>query len=147
MTIAKFDIYNNCFNLLCGDKLGSGIHRDVYECLLRPELVVKVEYEVNYRYFANVMEMKFWDDHQHYKKVADWLAPCEYMSPDGRILLQRKCKPLDDWSQFPDSFPSFLTDIKLSNFGLLDGRVVCMDYAMTIPNPSVKMKKVDRFQT
>ena len=147
MTIAKFDIYKDCFNLLCGDKLGSGIHRDVYECLLRPELVVKVEYEVNYRYFANVMEMKFWDDHQHYKKVADWLAPCEYMSPDGRILLQRKCKPLDDWSQFPDSFPSFLTDIKLSNFGLLDGRVVCMDYAMTILNPSVKMKKVDRFQT
>jgi len=137
----------DCFNLLCGDKLGSGIHRDVYECKLRPELVVKVEYEVNYRYFANVMEMKFWDDHQHYKKVADWLAPCEYMSPDGRILLQRKCKPLDDWSQFPDSFPSFLTDIKLSNFGLLDGRVVCMDYAMTISNPSVKMKKVDRFQT
>lgn len=135
-------VYEDAFNLLCGRLLGEGIHRKVFECRLRPDLVVKVEDEPNWRYFANVKEMAFWCDHQHYKKVADWLAPCEYLSPDGRILLQRKCTPVDP-AKLPTKLPQFMSDFKPCNFGYLDGRLVCVDYAMTIPNPSLRMVKAD----
>ena len=35
--------YEDAFNLLCGKLLGEGIHRKVFECRLRDDLVVKVE--------------------------------------------------------------------------------------------------------
>jgi len=135
--------YEDAFNRLCGKLLGEGIHRKVFECRLRDDLVVKVESEENWRYFANVLEMRFWNDHEHYKKVADWLSPCEYLSPDGRILLQRKASPIVELSVLPEQVPAFLSDLKPENFGMLDGRLVCLDYALTIPNPSTRLKKVD----
>lgn len=135
-------IFEDAFNLLCGEKLGEGIHRKVFECRIRDDLVVKVEYEPNWRYFANVMEMAFWSDNAEYKPVADWLAPCEYMSPDGRILLQKRVTPVAK-DQLPKTVPSFLTDLKACNFGYFDGRLVCTDYAMTIDNPSLRLKKAD----
>jgi hypothetical protein len=134
----KFPIYADAFNMLCGAKIGSGIHRDVFECKLRPELVVKVEID---REFANVFEMKFWDDHQYYNKVAQWLAPCEFLSPDGKILLQQRCDPISRNYKLPDKLPSFLTDIKRNNFGILNGRLVCIDYAIVISNPSTRLRK------
>jgi len=135
-------VYKDCFNLLCGKMLGSGIHRDVFECKLRPDLVVKVE-KSDHRYFANVMEMFFWDEHHYRESVATWLAPCEYLSPDGRILLQRRAQPIADESQLPKQLPSFLADLKMSNFGMLDGRVVCVDYALNITNASTRMRKAE----
>lgn len=138
------ETYQDAFNLLCGELLGQGVYRRVFECRIRKDLVVKVETEVGWhRSFANVAEMRFWNDHEHYKKVADWLAPCEYLSPDGRILLQRKASPIVDRSALPEQVPAFLSDLKPENFGMLDGRLVCLDYAMTIPNPSTRLKKVD----
>lgn len=132
--------FEDAFNLLCGDKIGEGIHRTVYRCRIRDDLVVKVE-NGDCRYFANVMEDKFHADHSHYDKVMRWLAPCEYLSPDGRILLQRRTQPLRDNDKLPDKIPAFLTDIKRENFGWLGGKMVCHDYAMTIPNPSVRLRK------
>ena len=55
-------VYEDAFNMLCGDLLGEGIHRKVFECKIRPDLVVKVESDTTSRYFANVLEMKFWCD-------------------------------------------------------------------------------------
>lgn len=133
--------FEDAFNLLCGDKLGEGIHRTVFACRLRPDLVVKVETSGEWRYFANVQEMKFWNDHEHREAVAKWLAPCEYLSPDGRILLQQRVEPLRATDAMPDKLPAFLTDIKRDNFGLLGGRLVCTDYAMTIPNPNLRLRK------
>ncbi len=134
--------FEDAFNLLCAEKIGGGIHRTVFACRLRPELVVKVEDEDGFRYFANVHEMKFWNDNQHDEKVAKWLAPCDYLSPDGRILLQRRIAPLREADVLPDKLPAFLADIKRDNFGVLDGRIVCADYAMTIPSTNMRAKKV-----
>jgi hypothetical protein len=133
-------VFEDAFNMLCGKKLGEGIHREVFECKLRPELVVKVENDT-YRYFANVQEMKFWNDHEHYAKVSQWLAPCEFLSPDGRILLQRRASALAYNETMPDKVPAFLSDFKRENYGRIDGRLVCVDYAMTIPSPNVRLKK------
>ena len=141
MSYAK--AYEDGFNLLCGRKLGEGIHRTVFTCRLRTDLVVKVENEDDWRYFANVHEMKFWNDHEHRESVAKWLAPCEYLSPDGRILLQRRVEPIRESDTLPDKLPSFLTDVKRDNFGWFGGRIVCFDYAMTIPTPSLRPKKVE----
>lgn len=130
----------DAFNLLCGEKLGAGIHREVFACTLRPDLVVKVETADN-RWFANVMEMKFWNDHECYKPVAQWLAPCAALSPDGRVLLQWRCDPVPQSYRWP-KLPQFLTDLKADNFGLYRGRLVCVDYAMTVPNPSTRLRAV-----
>lgn len=131
-------VYLEAFNLLCGNKIGEGIHRKVFACKLRPELVVKVE-DDDYRYFANVLEMRFWNDNEYYEKVSSWLAPCEYLSPDGRILLQRRCDPIPSSMKMPTKVPSFLTDLKRSNFGLYKGKIVSLDYALNISNPSTRM--------
>lgn len=134
--------FEDAFNLLCGELLGEGIHRKVFECKLRPELVVKVEQDER-RYFANVFEERFWTEHEHYSKVAAWLAPCEFLSPDGRLLLQRRVDPLPSGYELPERVPSFVTDMKRSNFGLLDGRLVSVDYSMFLMNPSTRLKKAD----
>jgi hypothetical protein len=131
----------DAFNLLCHTKLGSGIHRDVFECRIDPKLVVKVETDLPWRFFANVFEMKLWNENQHCDAVAKWLAPCEYLSPDGLLLLQRRVEPLRDSDKLPDKLPSFLTDIKRENFGLLDGRIVACDYALNIANSSTRLKR------
>lgn len=134
--------FEDCFNMLCGRLIGEGIHRTVYECKIRPDLVVKVENQ-HMREFSNVLEDKFWSDQQHYKKVADWLCPIEFLSPDGRLLLMRKARILHPKDKLPDKLPAFLTDVKLCNFGWLDGRVVCVDYAWTVPNPSTRLRKAN----
>lgn len=141
MNAEQLPIFYDMFNMICGEKIGAGIHRTVYHCKVRPELVVKVDHDTNYRDFANVREMKFWDDNQYYKPVADWLAPCEFLSPDGRVMLQMRCDPIPQNYQLPEKLPAFLTDIKPQNFGLLNGRLVCFDYALHIANPSTRLKK------
>lgn len=135
--------FQDAFNLLCGEKLGSGIHRDVFECRLRPDLVVKVEQEREWRRFANVLEIEFWHRFQDYKPVADWLAPCEYLSPDGRILLQKKVRVASELDELPEKLPGFLTDIKPENYGWLEGRLVCLDYAIVLDNPKVRPRSVN----
>lgn len=134
-------IFEDAFNLLCGDKLGSGVHRDVFACRLRPDLVVKVEQAGEWRSFANVEEMRFWSENMYCPTVAAWLAPCEYLSPDGRILLQRRVRIAVDGDALPERVPAFLTDLKPSNYGWMDGRFVCVDYAGRINDVSMRMKK------
>lgn len=130
----------DAFNTLCGEKLGDGIHREVYVCRTATDLVVKVEKYLDYRSFANVTENTLWRDWEHAPKVAKWLAPCQYLSPDGRILLQRRAKPVRDDDQLPDKIPAFLTDVKRENFGWIDGQLVCIDYAYHITRLNMNMK-------
>lgn len=131
------------FNLLCGEKIASGYSRDVFECRIRKDLVVKVERNsADMRTFCNVQEQLNWDQNQYHEKVAKWLAPCRYLSKDGLVLLQVRCEPLPASYKVPDKLPAFLTDIKRENFGLLDGRLVCVDYASLIPNYSLRQTKV-----
>ena len=131
------------FNLLCGNKLGGGVHRDVFVCRIDPTMVVKVETDMPWRYFANAMEMRFWNRNEHLPQIAQWLAPCKFMSPDGRIMLQRRAEPVRSSDQLPDKLPSFLIDIKRENFGFINGKLVCVDYAMHLDNPNKRLKKVE----
>lgn len=134
--------FEDAFNLLCGKQLGAGIHRKVFACRIRDDLVVKVEDDANeWRNFANVREMQFWCDWEHHEPVAKWLAPCDYLSPDGRIMLQRRCDVVPESYEMPSELPGFLTDLKRENFGLIAGRLVCVDFAGTIPAANKRMRK------
>jgi len=135
-------IFEDCFNMLCGEMIGRGIHRKTFECKIRPDLVVKVEYDEDYRDFANVKEMQFWCDYQDHAPTAKWLAPCEYLSPDGRILLQKRAVPVAA-ADLPKRVPGFLNDIKPENFGIFEGRVVCLDYSSTSHLLDRKPKNAD----
>lgn len=143
MKAERLTTYYDGFNLLTGEYLASGIHRWVYDCPLRSDLVAKVEYSDpdTTRIFANIREWDFWIEHKSFEKVARWLAPCEIMSPDGRILLQKRIDPLRATDKLPDKLPAFLTDVKRNNFGWFEGRIVCCDYAITVPNPSLRLQK------
>lgn len=135
--------FEDALNLLCGKELGSGIHRTVFEYRIDPTLVVKVEKDDGWRQFANVREHQFWADHQYYQPVAQWLAPCRYLSPDGYISLQQRARPVIEGDALPDKLPKFLTDIKRENFGWIDGRLVCVDYAAVVAcTPSTRLKGV-----
>lgn len=133
-------IHEEAFNMLCGKLLGEGVHRKVFACRIRPDLVVKVE-EDPHRYFANVHEDKFWSNWNFIPAVAKWLAPIEFMSPDGRILLQKRADPLGENEVMPEQVPWFMRDLKRENFGRIDGVIVCVDYAMVHMKPSTRMKK------
>ncbi len=138
--------FEDAFNMLCGKVLGQGVHRKVFDCKIRPDLVVKVEDDNdNLRNFANVFEMQFWCEYQHDKNIGKWLAPCEYLSPDGMLLLQRKCSPVPFDYKLPARLPEFMTDFKRDNFGIMDGKLVCLDYAITMMSASSKLKKADWF--
>lgn len=136
------DIYKETFKLLCGKKLGDGFNRKVYECKLMPEWVVKVE-KTNPNDFANIRERAFWLEYKDNKEVAKWLAPCGEISPDGKVMLQRRVEPIPEDYKLPKKLPEFLTDVKYSNFGLLDGNLVCVDYDCVVMSPSTKKVKAN----
>lgn len=126
------------FAMMKGEKLGSGAYRDVFECNLNPKWVIKVEAG---RKWCNVAEFLIWRDWQNCPKIAEWLAPIHHISPDGHILIQSRTKPLNR-RKLPKTLPKFLTDIKPENFGILNGRVVCHDYAFILSTLKHDHRKV-----
>jgi hypothetical protein len=120
------------WRLVCGDVLGQGVARTVYEHRLDPCLVVKVEEGVES--FQNVAEWQAWQEVQH-TEFARWFAPCVAISPCGGVLVQRRTTRA---AVHPERIPNFLSDTKLGNFGILRprdgeeaGRFVCHDYGLT----------------
>lgn len=117
-------------NLFCGGVIAQGSSRRVYEHALDPTLVVKIEVYDDRR-FPNVNEYRIWNlVNDHFPALTRWFAPCIAISPYGSVLIQKKTSPL---VSFPSRLPGFLEDVKFSNFGVYDGRVVMHDYANCRP--------------
>lgn len=134
-------INKELFKLVCGEMLGEGIGRKVYECTFDPTLVIKFETEGGS--FQNIYEWKTWKDCEHWKKAADWLAPCVSISSCGAVLIQKRVEPIHK-SMLPLKIPAFLhMDLKLSHFGMYEGRVVVCDYALLDFNLNANLKTVD----
>ena len=116
------------FNMICGEKIGSGAYRDVFLHKWDKKLVIKVEIEQTHRTFANVFEHHYWTEASEANR--QWLAPVVGLSPDGKIsFMERTCALPHDF-KFPSAIPRFLRDIKPENFGLYKDRLVCHDYQM-----------------
>ena len=148
MTITDNDVFSSFqttvnrdfFHLITGKILGAGEFRIVYEHLHRDDLVLK--FEPNAQSFQNIAEWEFWHDNKNNKRVARWLAPCEFISPCGIILAMKKTtKPLP--GDYPKMMPEFLADLKYRNFGMLNGVFVSHDYGLYNVNTPTKRKKVD----
>jgi hypothetical protein len=140
--------YMELFDFLRGKLLGSGATRDVYEFLPEPDkYVLKVEKtpcdNENRDWMQNTQEWLFWNNCA--KSAKRWLAPCLQLSRSGKYLLQRRATPITK-QQRPLRLPAFITDIKDANLGIVDGKVVMVDYgllaATSIYNANMRLRKV-----
>lgn len=117
---------------IIGKLIGRGVDRQVYECPLCPDLVVKID--IGGR-FANVEEFRIWQGAKG-NYAAKFLAPCALISSDGNILFQHKTYALDAITfaaAAPKTIPWFLTDTKIDNWGRLpNGQIVCHDYSSNL---------------
>lgn len=126
--------------MFLGDLLGEGMSRKVYEHKFDPTLVIKIEEDAGR--FQNIMEARIWEE-VSYSDYAKWFAPVIGISPCGMVLVMKKVAvPYD--KDFPTSIPTFFGDLKKSNYGMLNGKFVCVDYGCHIVTNglSKRMKKV-----
>ena len=134
-------VERDLLSLILGDFLGGGIARNVYAFAPDPgRWVVKLENGAHS--FQNILEWEHWNCHQYDPDVSRWLAPCRAISQRGLWLIQARTKPAETW-HLPDQMPKFLTDLKPSNFGILEasGQLVCHDYGLVVPRLGTKLKK------
>lgn len=135
--------YEDLKELLFGEALGFGIHRKVGVFKPNPDLVIKCAMECPN---INVLEEEVWQMVQ-YTNIAKWFAPCVDISPCGIFLLQKRVEQRPK-SEYPKQIPSFFGDTKYKNFGWINGKFVCCDYAGFISTSmthkwSGRMKKAD----
>lgn len=107
-------IHLEAFNLLCDERIGYGMSRQVFSSRLLPDCVIKVEKDPGY--FQNILEWETW---QRVRDTAHsrWFAACRWISPNGRVLIMEKTERPDP-DAYPDRMPAFLSDFKRTNFGL-----------------------------
>lgn len=129
------------FKLVCGERLGGGVGREVYACRLDPNVVLKFEREN--RSFQNVLEWEFWQANEHAPETSKWLAPCRMISDCGIVLVQERTTPIHNFTELPVMIPSWATDLKAQNWGWLRGRPVAHDYGYTTAM-SVSSKRLKR---
>lgn len=109
------------FHLVCGDRIGQGIAREVYVFKPDPKFVIK--FELGAYDFQNVHEWTLWTSAPPHARK--WLAPCEDISEHGRILIQRR---MDRLVTPPKRVPKWLDDTHADNWGTIKGRPVAVDY-------------------
>lgn len=76
--------------LICGEKLGSGLNRDVYILKQNENFVVKIERDMSKSSFANACEWRNYIDNREWKWLSKWLAPCELINTYGDVLIQSR---------------------------------------------------------
>lgn len=116
-------------SVLCGSLIAEGSARKVYHCKPNSRLVVKIERTA--RSLQNVAESEIWSFVMSDKEMKKWFAPCVFISSAGTVLIQDKVEPLRE-KDLPKSLPAFLVDLKIENFGMLNGHIVCCDYGTMI---------------
>lgn len=113
--------------LLCGERLGSGSTRRVYALKHSPDLVIKLEYAL--KKFCNVAEYDMWHTVKG-TKLERFFAPVVDIDTYAGALIMRRTQPIteEEFRKEVKRLPAFLDDNHSSNFGRLDGRIVCHDY-------------------
>lgn len=135
--------YEDLKDLVLGKALGVGIHRKVGVFKPDPTLVIKCAVDCPN---INILEEEVWNMVKE-TDIAKWFAPCVAISENGIFLLQKMVETRPR-KEYPTHVPSFFGDLKYANFGWLNGKFVCCDYAgfmMTSMSHkwSSKMKKAD----
>lgn len=125
----KPDIGLDIINFVCGDLIGQGCFRDVFEYNLDKNYVVKIAREDDAS--DNYVEWRIWSNVKYTTDgTKDWFAPCSWISSNGRVMLQRKTQPLKSREKhIPEKIPAYFTDIKEANFGWIGNQLVAHDYS------------------
>lgn len=132
LDILGSDSLREFMHLACGELLGKGMSRTTYRYALDPTKVIKIENSIPH--FQNVREWLIWQDNQYCKDINKYLCPCHYISHSGTFLIMDYARNLTA-SEVPDKLPTFATDLKITNLGMLpNGRVVLRDYGTTSTN-------------
>lgn len=129
----------------CGELLGYGLYRDVYELKLDKRFVVKIERDMSQGMFANATEFRNYVNTKEWTFFSDYLAPCNWISETGQIMIQAKIE-FRAKKEYPKMIPAMFTDTKIENFGWIGDKFVCCDYSFIpfyiIAPGKKKMKKV-----
>lgn len=129
---ASFDFYEafpttagrDVAKLVLGNLLGYGTTRAIYQHALDPGLIVKIEDGA--QSFCNIAEWSVWEAVKE-TALARWFAPAVAISQSGTVIVMKRCEPLRP-DELPERIPAFFTDVKAENWGLFEGRPVCLDY-------------------
>lgn len=126
-----FNLSLDILDLLCGDFIGEGQTRRVYNCNLVKGYVVKIEKEAGSH--DNLLEYYFYNAVKYQPEIVKWLAPTSWISNNGRVLLQKKASLItpENKKRIPDKVPDWMTDMKYSNYGFIGKQFVCFDYAFS----------------
>lgn len=122
--ISETTRHDDLVDFIMGKQLGEGIHRKVFEFTPNPKVVIKCAMEAPN---INVLESEVWLMVKD-TNIAKWFAPCRGTSECGIYLLQDRVE-MRPRNEYPKFVPSFFGDLKYSNFGWLNGKFVCCDYA------------------
>lgn len=137
-------IARDFFGMICGDAIALGSSREVYQFNQDDTKVIKFEHRD--ASFQNVSEWTVWNDLCYTEIGKQWLAPCHWISGSGKILIQSKAETLlKRRDMIPDKVPAWFTDHKLENFGVIDDRVVCIDYGLHCLNNFGSTKRMVKF--
>jgi len=105
-------------------QIGRGSHRRVYINPDNPTQVIKKPVSIN-----TLQNQNEWLAWQRYKdtELADYLCPC--ISYDGHSLIQMRAEPLvkNKLTLLLDRLPQ-IHDVKIKNCGLLNHKIVIVDY-------------------
>ena len=119
-------ILRDLTSFVCAESLGTGMSRLVFVYRPNPKWVIKIEEKG----FQNVLEQYVWS-RVHETEFRKWFAPIIDVSPLGTVVLMERTTPARP-NEFLKQMPAFLTDFKRSNYGMLNGRLVCHDYGTNL---------------
>lgn len=119
-------ILRDLASFVCADSLGSGLSRLVFVYRPNPKWVIKIEEKG----FQNVLEQYVWSRVSE-TEFKQWFAPIIDVSPLGTVILMERTRPARP-EEYPEKVPAFFTDLKRTNWGFLDGRMVCHDYGTNL---------------
>lgn len=128
--------------MILGESEGAGTYRHVFSHARDKNLIVKVENGVCS--FSNVREWDVWNAVKD-TALAKWFVPCVTISGAGTVLIMKRAKPIPR-AKLPAKVPAFFTDLKPENWGLYQGRPVCVDYGNQLlleEGMTKRMRKVD----
>ena len=118
-------IHKELFWLTVGRQLGQGMTRNVWTVRNRDDLVIKTE--EGGRSFDNIREWEIWNAVVG-TPFERCFAPIVNISSCGSVMVMRRTVP-PQVKDLPEWVPVFINDCHYHNFGMLDGRLVCHDYA------------------
>ena len=116
--------------MVCGHRIGSGIHRTVYVYAPDTTCVIKVARDED-GCGANILEHKLWNELHEWNEGEKWFAPVIESSRAGKYLIMKRAEMGRD-GDYPKKIPHFFTDLKYDNFGFIGKQLVCIDYSSAV---------------